>query len=339
MKVLIPAYQPDERLLSLVAQIKEASSYGIVIVDDGSGRDYQCIFAAARMAGCTVLHSETNEGKGCALKKGFKFLCGQRETDGVVCADCDGQHTAQDILRVAEAVMRHPSCMVLGVRRFVGKVPLRSRVGNDLTRSIFSFVTGCTVQDTQTGLRGYSADMLSWLCGIKGNRFEYELNLLLEAQQAGYRFYELPIATVYENKNRSSHFRPVVDSVRVYLPILKFSASSLLSAALDFILLLLLQSATHNLLFSAVMARICSSVFNYMCNKTLVFKKHEQRSTGSASKYFALAFAILLCNYALLTLFTGVLGFPLAAAKILTESILFLSSYWVQKRIIFSRAV
>lgn len=335
MKILIPAYEPDERMLCLVRQLKEQTEEQIVIVDDGSGNKYQPIFNEAESMGCTVLHHQTNQGKGEALKTGISYFIDIDEQEGVVCADCDGQHSVADILKVARVTREKANYIVLGARQFVGPVPWRSRVGNTLTRTIFAFATGSRIYDTQTGLRGYPAWMFEWLLKVPGSRFEYELNILLEARQQGYSVYEIPISTIYENNNQSSHFHPVFDSIRVYLPILKFSGSSLAAAGLDFILLLALQKMFNNLLLSVVGARVCSSLFNYMCNRYLVFKAGTESNRHSILRYYSLAAVILGGNYLLMSLLVNTISVPLIAAKIMTEAILFTGSYWVQKKYVF----
>jgi len=323
-------------MLDLIQKLQKRTQDKIVIVDDGSGDSFQDKFTAAEQMGCAVLHNCSNLGKGAALKTGIQYIEDIGEEEGVVCADCDGQHTVDDILEVAAATKTRGTDIVLGTRQFAGKVPWRSRLGNTITRAIFAFATGCRISDTQTGLRGYPANMFGWLSQVAGNRFEYELNILLDAQRAGYPICQIPITTIYENNNKSSHFRPVIDSMRVYLPIIKFSGSSILSAAIDFILLLLLHRMTNNLLVSVVGARACSSMFNFICNKYLVFKSNGNKKAHSFFRYYALVFVLLGCNYLFLSRLVNVLGVPLIAAKLITETILFLASYWIQRKYIFS---
>ncbi|RAP75762.1 bifunctional glycosyltransferase family 2/GtrA family protein [Paenibacillus montanisoli] len=337
MNVLIPAYEPDHRLLSLIENLKKAESdMNIVIVDDGSGDAYRDIFNGAREAGCTVLTHPANLGKGRALKTGFLYLSESGLSEGVVCADSDGQHLPSDIIRIVEAVAEHPNEIVLGSRHFTGTVPLRSRFGNNVTRLVYTFTTGRRIQDTQTGLRGFSASMLDWLCQIPGERFEYEMNMLLAAQKDGYRMHEVPIDTVYLENNKSSHFRPIADSLQVYAPILKFCSTSVLSAALDWILLVLLQMMTDSLLISVFGARIGSSLFNYAMNRRYVFDRKQKSSIlSSAPKYFALVVLILMFNYGFMYLFKESLGLPLLVAKLFTEGSLFAFSYWSQHQFVF----
>ena len=228
MIILIPAYEPDQRLVDLVASIRDQRpSQRIVIVDDGSGPGYAALFESVRSMGCDVVGHAVNCGKGAALKRGFAHIELRYPHHDVVCADCDGQHTLHDVLAVADAVHERRADIGLGARRFAGDVPARSRFGNTVTRWVLGAVAGLRLQDTQTGLRGYPAAHLSWLQHIPGDRFEYELSVLLAARRAGMSFAEVPIATIYLDGNSSSHFRTVQDSVRVYLPFVRFSLSSL----------------------------------------------------------------------------------------------------------------
>jgi putative flippase GtrA len=343
MYILIPAYQPDEKLINLIHQLNEKCDYKIVIVDDGSGKKYAHIFMEAENLGCTVISYFPNMGKGVALKTGFLYIndlaSGERvgEPDGVVCADCDGQHRVSDIIRIAEKTGQSKNTIVLGSRKFIGKVPVKSLLGNRLTSLTFFLATGIRISDTQTGLRGYSMDMLPWLSALKGSHYEYELNILLEAKKSNLTLREIEIDTIYLENNKSSHFRPFVDSVRIYLPLIKFGISSLTAGLIDFLALLILQQFTGNLLFSVVTARVCSSIINFTANRFYVFDNQPNHTTGrSAVRYFSLVLFILGCNYGLMYFFTSVLNINLVLAKIMTETMLFVVSYQMQKLFVFS---
>ncbi|MPN11900.1 hypothetical protein SDC9_159209 [bioreactor metagenome] len=178
--------------------------------------------------------------------------------------------------------------------------------------------------------------MLPWLCEISGDRFEYEMNMLLEASSAGYSFNEIDIDTVYIEENKSSYFHPLKDSLKVYLPIIKFSMSSLLSGVLDFLLLGLIQLVTSNLFLAVVGARICSAIFNYTVNKLYVFSKLKHVSIKtSLPRYFILVALIMLLNYGVIDIYYSVIGLSLFLAKILTEITIFFFSYWSQRRFVF----
>ncbi|MFT3860608.1 GtrA family protein [Micropruina sp.] len=334
MIVLIPSFEPDRKLLALLRDLaREAPEVAVVVVDDGSGPGYAPLFSDAAALGADVIGFAANRGKGAALKHGFAHIARRYPGQSVICADSDGQHAVVDILRVGRAV--RPGSMVLGVRAFAGRVPLRSRVGNVITRWAFRAASGVAVSDTQTGLRGYPPEALDWLCGVPGDRFEYELNLLLRAREAGWTIDEVPIATIYLAGNSSSHFRPLADSVRIYLPLLAFSASSLIAFGVDFVALLVLNALTGNLLAAVIGARGLSSAVNFVTNRRMVFaSRRPLRST--MLRYYALVALLLLANYGLLAWLTG-FGLALALAKVLVEPTLFLASFQVQRSLVFGQ--
>jgi glycosyltransferase involved in cell wall biosynthesis len=336
MIVIIPAYQPDEKMLRLIDEIQQNSNYSILVVNDGSTESCRPIFSQAKMKGCMVLSHESNQGKGAALKTAFSYIGNHHpDEDGVVCADCDGQHSWEDIQRIAEAIPSHQQTILLGSREFVGSVPLKSLIGNTVTRKIFSFVSGYKINDTQTGLRGFSVEMLPWLLQLKGNRYEYEMNQLLEAKSSGYDVCSIPIKTIYENNNKGSHFRPILDSIRIYLPIIKFSLSSVSCGIMDLIVFFLLNWLTGNLIVSVIGARIISSVSNYLMNKNLVFKAKNYLQSKTLLKYYGLAALIIISNYFLLEFFTNTSNLSLFTSKIFTEGILFIFSFYTQRHYIF----
>jgi putative flippase GtrA len=333
MLILIPAYEPDLRLVQLVRDLRSAApEASLLIVDDGSGAAFSGVFGVAADAGATVLTMPTNRGKGATLKRGFAWASEHLPGEPVVCADCDGQHAPRDILRVADAIA--PATMVLGGRRFTGHVQTRSRVGNAVRRLVFRALTGTPLHDTQTGLRGYPAALLTWLAGVEGDRFEYESNLLLQARAGGVRVTEIEIETIYLDANASSHFRPVQDSLRIYAPVLGFAASSLASAAVDWFGVLSMMALTGNLFASVVLARLVSGALNFKLNRDLVFADRGD-CRAALWRYIALAAALLAANYTLLDLLVGVAGVPLVAAKLVVEGLLFTTSYVVQHRTVF----
>ena len=334
MIVLIPAYQPDHRLAELVARLQR---HRVLVVDDGSGTAYAGAFAAARRAGAEVLTLRRNRGKGFVLRAGFAHVASRCPGEAVVCADSDGQHRVEDIEAVAARVECSDAAMVLGVRRFTGPVPARSRFGNAATRIAFRLITGRAVTDTQTGLRGYPARMLPWLGRVPGDRFEYELRLLLRAARERLPIEEVEIATVYLDGNRSSHFRPVIDSARIYGPMIAFAGSSLLAFAVDAALLAGLVTWTGHLTASAVAARLVSATLNYSVNRAAVFGgcalvPHRR----AAPRYAALALTSLAANVALLHVLAAATG-SLVTGKVATEVLLFLAGFAIQRAFVFHR--
>ena len=331
---LIPAYMPDEKLTGVVRELY-GKDFKVIVVNDGSPAEYDGIFeATAKYA--EILRHETNLGKGEALKTGLRFIRMYCEAPYVIVnADADGQHKTEDILRVAETASVNRSSLVLGSRKLTGKVPFKSRAGNGITRFVYRLSTGSAVFDTQTGLRAYSEKLIDRMIAIKGSRYEYEMNMLMELPREGCEIKEVWIDTVYINNNAASHFDPVKDSAKIYKEIMKFSASSLLSFGVDYGLFCLLSVLTGSLVFSNILARIISGTLNFALNRKVVFKS-QSNIAAAAIKYIALAAFILVCNTLILK---GLTSFGLAGyvAKIFTEVILFIFNYLVQHSFIFRK--
>ena len=333
MYVLIPAYQPDARLPRLILELHRADpSTKIVVVDDGSGQKFSDIFEASATAGAHVISYENNRGKGYALREGFTWI---RDVAGdspecVVTADADGQHTLNDIFRVGRTCT-DTGKSVLGVREFVGHVPARSRIGNTATSALFWLATGWKLKDTQTGLRAFPVALLPELLKVQGDRYEYELRVLLHLAKFRHPVTQIPIETIYEAGNPTSHFRPLQDSARIWAPLLKFAASSGVATVIDYVLVLVLNALTGALFFPVVAARMVSASVNFAMNRR-VFEATGVPLRRSALRYAALAVAVVAGSYTMLAVLTGI-GMPLWIAKIIADT-----TYSAQSRYVFAPA-
>lgn len=325
--ILIPAYEPDEKLVQLTKELIPA--FPVTIVDDGSGEAYSDVFRHAEELGATILRHGINRGKGAALKTGIAAIM-QREADGIITADSDGQHTASDIIKLAVALSENPDTFILGGRDF-SKMPTRSRFGNSISRAAFRLMTGLNISDTQTGLRAMPKCLFEKLLTVQGDRYEYEMNVLLELKRWNAKHMEIPISTVYIDNNRSSHFRSVADGMRVFFQIIKYAASSLCCAAVDYLIyiafLMFLPAGQ-----SYAAARFFSAVLNYYLNCRLVFG--GKPTVSNFVGYTLLALISLTIGSFAVGLFAS-MGMNKVLAKLLIDSALFLFNYAMQKNVIF----
>ena len=332
--VLIPAYQPDDQLSALCFALK-ARNFTIVVVDDGSGTAFSPIFESVKSIAQVIAHP-VNRGKGAALKTGLKFIqsvC--NPNDIIVTADADGQHRPEDIEKVVQAIKGQRDVLALGSRAFTGRVPLKSRIGNAITRQVFAMFAHQRVRDTQTGLRAFNADLIPFMLSIRGERYEYEMNMLLECTRKHIPIQEIPIETVYLDGNRSSHFHPIQDAFRIYREILTFAASSFASFLTDYALFSLLSLFLGNAL-SNILARIVSASVNYSLNRRYVFRDRKSIAQ-SLPHYILLAAGILAANTLILILLTDKLCINHYLAKMLTEVALFCLSWGIQRCFIFKK--
>lgn len=347
--VVIPAYEPDEKLIVLIKKLKESGIANIVLVDDGSGDGYQKLFGQAEAVdGCTVLHHAVNLGKGRALKTAFNYcLLAFPDLVGCVTADSDGQHTPHDILECMKKLWDNREALILGCRNFDGPdVPFRSSFGNKCTRKVFSYLVGISVSDTQTGLRAIPASFMKILMNVRGERFEYETNMLVETKNLDMPVIEVPVETIYLEENKTSHFHPVKDSVRIYMIFCRFLFSSLSSSVLDLLLFSLfckiLQTAPGFLaklpyiVAATVMARIISAVYNFWLNYKVVFRSSENMAV-TAVKYCLLAVVQMLCSAFLVDLLYGMTGGYEVAVKIPVDVLLFFLSFVIQREFVYRK--
>lgn len=338
---LIPAYKPDMKLITLLESLKETDIIPVV-VNDGSGNEFDEIFLKASKY-CHILSHDINRGKGRALKTGLLYIKDTFKKDYIVITlDADGQHTVKDSLNVLKLSEENPGSLVLGSRYFDKNTPLRSRFGNSLTRLVYKLSTGISVYDTQTGLRAFSDEIIDKLIDIKGERYEYEMNVLLECKHLKIKIIETKIETIYIDNNSSSHFNAVRDSVRIYKNILKFSASSLVSFLVDygfyslFLILFGLLKIKSTVSLANIGARCISSIVNFNINKKYVFHSNEN-PLKSLLKYYILVAFILICNTFILNFFIYNLSLNVFLAKIVTETLLFILNFIIQNHVVFKK--
>lgn len=223
--VLIPAYNPTQALLYITKELLDSEALlAVVIVNDGSAHKYASLFnRLTKIKGVYLINHQFNRGKGAALKTGLKFIeTSFPDSIGIVTADADGQHITPDIIKIAQNLSGHSNALTLGVRSFDERVPFRSRFGNTVTKQILTIVTGLDIQDSQTGLRGIPLKIASELTHLSSNGYDFEMEMLLHCQFRHYEIDQVEIKTIYINNNCSSHFNPFIDSIRIYLVILRF---------------------------------------------------------------------------------------------------------------------
>ena len=333
--VLIPAYKPDERMLQLIEALKTLGFSRQIVVDDGNGEDYAPLFEQAQSAGAEVLHHPVNQGKGAALKTGLNHILSTHSCP-VITVDADGQHDPKDVWRVWEKMAGEPEALVLGVRDKT-RMPARSKFGNTLTCWTLGAVSGLWIDDTQTGLRGLPVNALETFASLKGDRYEYEMGMLLAAQKRHMQVEQVVIQTIYIDDNKGSSFHVLRDSVLIYGMLLRqliaFLGSSAVTALIDLAIFTVLQIFYPSLLMVAVMAgRTVSATVNYFINRNLVF--HSASGAKSAARYVALVCVMMILSYLIIRALSA-LFIPTIVAKILGDGILLFFNYNVQRRIVF----
>lgn len=346
--VVIPALNPEPLLINYINELIDKGFNKIIIVNDGSSVECQPVFdQIAAINQCILLVHPKNRGKGRALKTAFQYFLSADELsdyDGVVTADADGQHSPHDTLMVAQAIGTKGKNFVLGCRDFDSdNVPFKSKKGNKITRNVMHVLFSKRITDTQTGLRGLNRAFVKDCLDIKGDRFEYEINMLILGMRTQ-NIVEIPIETIYFNQNRASSFKAVKDSLRIYGCIfssfLKFCLASISSSVIDILLFNLItfflssrMETVGAIFYATIIARIFSSIYNYTVNRKVVFEKKTGRF--SIVKYYALVVIIMMLSTILVSAVYAITSFDKSLIKIAVDTVLFLLSYKAQQQWVF----
>ncbi len=345
--VVVPAYKPDEKLLAMLADLVQDGFDDIIVVNDGSGAEFESVFEEVKkIPECTLLIHEVNKGKGAAMKTAFAwFLENRPEHECVITADADGQHLSKDIAAVSETAVTTEK-VVFGVRDFSHPSVLpRSRFGNRATCLMFRLFFGMKLKDTQTGLRAFPKKYLADMMLAKGDRYEYETNVIFMMNKKNIPLEQVPIETVYIDDNKSSHFRPIVDSIKIYGLILKYLLSSVASALIDEGAFFLFKNFAFLAVIplpltftAAILARVISSLVNFAINAKVVFG--EKASLSAMVKYYILAVAQIsvsaACVFGLEKLLHVEAPILSTLIKTVVDVILFFFSFRIQHKWVYN---
>jgi putative flippase GtrA len=340
--VIIPAYNPDEQLFLKFAKEVLNNFSKIVVVNDGSNEDCNGTFKkiAELDERIQVLNHSVNMGKGRALKTAFNYvLNAYPDCIGVVAADCDGQHGIEDVIKCAEELKNHPSSLILGVRDFnKDDVPFKSRYGNKITRIIFKLFIGLSIKDTQTGLRALSRELMKTFLTTNGERYEYETNMLIECKQNNIPIEQVPISTIYIEKNQTSKFNPIKDSLSIYKLFGKYIISAISSFVIDvilfniFLLLLNKYEVPNSIIIATVIARVLSSLYNFKINAKMVFKNMTNKSL---IRYIILVIIQMLISAFGVNYLATIIPINVTVIKVCVDIIIFMVNFVVQREFVF----
>lgn len=334
---LIPAYNPEPIVVEVVRGLLR-HEFAVVIVNDGSESNHQDIFdQLSGMDRVRVLTHAINLGKGAALKTGINHICeGWGGDSAIITLDADGQHEVNDVLNVSYALERNSESLILGARSFSGNVPWRSRLGNTCTRFLVKTLHNLDLADTQTGLRGFCTSLAKNFLSIRAQRYDFELDMLIMASRTGIGIKEIGIKTVYIDDNRSSHFNPLFDSAKIYFSLFRFMSAGLVAAVIDNLIFIALYFLGWPIFLSQATGRGVASIINYMMVKSMVFHSGERHAIA-IPKYVATVIVLGGVSYSLIIFASDYLSMPVVLAKIIVESLIFLSSFLIQRAFVFKQ--
>ena len=341
--IIIPALNPSENLISYIKNLIDRGLKNILLVDDGSVESKKFVFDSLdELSEVTIFRH--------AVNLGFNYILVHQKNSilGVITADSDGQHTIEDIIKLKNILESQTEpALILGTRDFSGKdVPLKSKYGNKITSIVFYALYGIKIGDTQTGLRAIPEEYLSEYCTLEGEHFEYEMNMLIHGVRRGQKIVPCIINTLYFDKNSETHFRPLIDSLKIYRVIFKdffkYIVSSVSAAGIDlavFKIILMIMDGMNSFLkiiFSTIIARIISSAWNFTINREFVFRSmgniHRQ-----VCKYYILCIFQMFLSAAMVVALDYLLSGDELIEKMIVDSVLFFFRFQIQKFYIFTK--
>ena len=339
--VVVPTLDPEEDIMGAFIKELHAEFENIIVINDGSNSAHDKFFKGLEKDGIKILKHCKNFGKGRGLKNSFNYLLNEYpEIKGVVTCDCDGQHTVKDIKKCAKALLKNPDKLILGVRDFdKSNVPPKSQFGNKITRNIFELFIGLEITDTQTGLRGLSAKLMERFVDMPGERYEYETNMLIACKEYNIKIEEVEIETIYLNSNANSHFNPLRDSIMIYRLFTKYFVAAFSSFVLDIILFAVifgLLTINTKILAATILARVISSIYNYILNANLIFKDMSLRSLA---KYYILAIIQMFISGCFVTYLFGLLNVSVIIIKLIVDLFLWAFNVVIQRRFVFNGGI
>ena len=214
---LIPAYNVARTIPQVVQQTRQHLSM-VLVVDDGS---QDATAHLARESGATVLSIPKNQGKGWALRSGFKDLL-QEPWEGIITLDGDLQHDPVEIPKLIEEYDKTKSDIVIGSRMAEAeKIPGIRYWTNRVGVFFISWAAGQPLADTQSGFRLYGREVLESI-PLWTSRYDTETEILIKAGMRGMKITCVPIKTIYyEDELHHSSFRPFPDTFLICMVFLK----------------------------------------------------------------------------------------------------------------------
>ncbi len=196
---LIPAYNESAQIARVVSGA--LAHLPVLVVDDGSSDATEL---RAREAGAETLRQTPNQGKGAALRLGFRYAL-EKGCDSVVTLDADGQHDPAELPAFLGPWPAGPPDLLIGARDF-SQMPLSRRIANTFGRLTFSWAIGQPIRDNQSGYRRLSRRMMAAVLASEEQGFEFEVEMIVTCVLQGYRLGWVPIRTIYSGGR--SHIDP-----------------------------------------------------------------------------------------------------------------------------------
>lgn len=339
MTVILSSVKPDRRLIDFVHRLQDLMDCQVVLVFGNSKFVGMDGMDELMMSGCSFIMQSDTEDAIFALQRAFSHvLRNSEEQTGVIVANADGVNPPTEIVRVANALFEQKNGIIISRPAHAGHTFVEDRLYAAAFRYLRYMITATVLQNGKLGICGISINLLPSIAALNIEHFESEFEEQLKSRPLACSIQLLPSVVYPVSMPKLSFHHRMQQSVFLLL-LLRFCLSGILSAAIDFGLLFVVQIWSENLFVAVFTARTVSSIFNFIFNRTLVFHSTAKQRKGRKEliRYYMLVAVMLTINYSLLSFFAKYLHLSLLAAKIVTEISLLSFSFIIQKFFVFNK--
>lgn len=327
---LIPIQDTNEKILPILQELKKNNFHNVVVYYGKNEEDKSFLQKLTLDAKVMILASL--QGRGNAIKSGLKYIKEKyRKNTLIVTMNGDGSHTVEDAVRLCNECMIAQDIFCLGKKEELEK--WEDKVNNFFTKTMYRISSGESVSNTTTTLRAFSYNFIDLLLIVKGEKEDYESNVLLSCASHKVKIREIDLTKEKENTTsyeKEKSLENGIDLLKENTKKLNASKIFFVSYMIDFVLFLFLNSiAKNHIIITNLFARLISSFFSF--NKERVHKTDLEKTL---KQFLMKTFALLFLETLLLLLFVKIIHLPIFMAKLFSEILYILFDYGVQEYIL-----
>lgn len=327
MVILIPVYNPRERIINYVKKLKE-KNYDVIVINDGSDENYHAVFE--RMVyDCKIINYPHFKGKGYALKKGYQYVKEHlKDKKGILILE--NEYDLNLIDQMSQSITEDAS-----------KFYFVHHQGKKILSQLFSLIYNQKFINVDSELFGFSTSYLDEMLEVDENC--YEVQALIDQVQNQHDIEEIKVKKLsqeaFHQKNKTSQIIYVI-----FLHLIRFVSSSIISSIIDVLLAWILldvlkiwmTSDFWRIALASLIARVISTIVNYVVNKKYVFKgKTNNRQTAIRFLILTVIITILSTLFVYVASIFNIMSEKLA--KPVGDLLLFLLSYSAQTKWVFHK--
>lgn len=324
MVILMPVYNPSERIVNYVKKLKE-NNYQVVLINDGSKSEYHSLFEKM-VHDCKIISYPLFKGKGYAIKKGIHYIKEHlQDKKGIIILE-------------NEYDLMHINHIRTLINKNLQKMCVVHHKGKRFLTKLFSMIYNKEFIDVDSELFGFSMNYLDQMMAVDENC--YEVQSLIQSVQNNQEIEEIQL----ENKQQPFHLKNKTIQVLyvIFLHLIRFVSSSIISSVIDVLLAWILldvlkiwmTSDFWRIALSSLIARVLSTIVNYVINKKYVFKG-KVSSKQTAIRFLILTIVITILSTLFVYVASSLHIMSEKLAKPVGDLLLFLLSYSAQTKWVF----